>query len=69
LNGSEKKLRRWQDQYLDRLVREDIRDYSTVHRLDQLDLLARLLPERVGSPISYLSLAEDIEASTVGIKT
>jgi uncharacterized protein len=66
--GSARGLRRWQDQYLDRVVREDVRDFSAVHRLDQIDLLARLLPGRVSSPISALSLAQDVEASPVGIK-
>lgn len=67
--GSERRLRRWQDQYLDRLVREDTRDFSAVQRLDQLDLLARILPDRVGSPISIRSLSEDIEASTIAVKS
>ncbi|MFH1263415.1 MAG: AAA family ATPase [Pseudomonadota bacterium] len=69
LQGSEQRLRRWQDQYLDRLVREDTRDFSAVQRLDQLDLLARILPDRVGSPISVKSLSEDIESSTIGVKS
>jgi predicted AAA+ superfamily ATPase len=68
LSGARAKLRRWQDQYLDRLVREDVRDFSAVHRLDQMELLARLLPARVSSPISMLSLAQDVEASPVGVK-
>ena len=68
LAGTKTGLRRWQDQYLDRLVREDVRDFSAVQRLDQLELLARILPERVSSPISMLSLAQDVEASPVGVK-
>jgi len=69
LGGSELKLRRWRDQYLDRLIREDVRDFGAVQRLDKMDLLARVLPERVGSPISLLGLAEDIEASPVGVRS
>lgn len=69
LSGNERTLRRWQDQYLDRLIREDIREFSAVQRLDQIELLARILPERVASPVSTLSLSEDIESSTVGVKS
>lgn len=69
LKGSTTSLRRWQDLYLDRLIREDSRDFAAVQRLDQLDLLARLLPDRSGSPVSVLSLARDIEASPVGVKS
>lgn len=69
LAASEQRLRRWQDQYIERLVREDVRDFSAVHRLDQLDLLARLLPSRVASPLSVQGLCEDVEASPVGVKS
>lgn len=68
LSGQKARLRRWQDQYLERLVREDVRDFSAVQRLDQMELLARILPGRVGSPVSLLSLAQDVEASPVGVK-
>ena len=61
-------LNRWKDQYLERLVREDVRDFSSTLHLDKMDMLARLLPERSQSPVSLLSLAEDLEASPVGVK-
>jgi len=69
LRGSEQFLRRWQEQYLDRLVREDVRDFANVQRIDQLELMARLLPERLCSPISIKGLAEDTEVSPVAIKS
>lgn len=62
-------LRRWNDQYVTRLVNEDVRDFSAVQRLDALEMLARLLPERVTSPISIQSLAQDIDVSPVAIKS
>jgi predicted AAA+ superfamily ATPase len=40
-----------------------------VKRLDQMELLARLLPNRVCSPLSYQGLAEDVEVSPVAIKS
>ena len=69
LKGSKTWLRRWQDEYIQRLTREDVRDLSSVQRLDALDLLARLLPERVGSPLSIQSLSEDIDVSHVATKS
>jgi hypothetical protein len=34
-----------------------------VRSLSQVELLAALLPHRIGSPLSIKSLAEDVEAS------
>lgn len=69
INGEQRFLRKWQDQYIERLVREDIRDFSAVQRVDQLELLVRLLPERITSPISVKALSEDVECSTVAIRS
>ena len=69
LSGKASFVRRWQDQYVDRLVREDTRDVSLVQKLDQLDLLVRILPERVGSPLSVLGISRDVETSPVAIKS
>ncbi len=69
LKGKVESLRKWQDQYLERVVREEVRDFSAVQRLDQIELLARLLPTRVSSPLSIKSLSEDLDSSTVGVKS
>ncbi len=69
LKGSEAFLARWKDQYLERLTHEDTRDFALIQHLDKLELLARLLPERLGSPLSENSLAEDVEVSPVTIKS
>ena len=63
LAQSERTLRRWQKERLDRFFREDIRDLEPVHDLSSLQLLADLLPERVGSPLSLNALREDLEVS------
>ncbi len=69
LSQSETRARRFRDLYLHRLVREDVRDFSATQRVEQLELLARLLPERITSPLSYQNLAGDIEASPLTIKS
>jgi uncharacterized protein len=69
LSGSMNAMKKWNDQYIQRLVKEDVRDFSNVQKIDQLELLARLLPERVTSPISIKAVSEDIECSQVAIKS
>jgi len=69
LSRSMSTMRKWNDQYIERLVKEDVRDFSNVLKLDQLELLARILPDRVTSPISIKALGEDIECSQVAIKS
>jgi predicted AAA+ superfamily ATPase len=63
LSGSVRTHRRWQRQRLERFVREDVRDVESVRDLSQMELLADVLPARVGSPLSLNSLREDLEVS------
>lgn len=53
--------KKWRSSYLERLVREDIRDLSAVHMLDKIQNLISLLPQRIGAPLSINSLREDLE--------
>ena len=63
LAQSERVLRRWQKERVDRFFREDVRDLEAVRDLSNLQLLADLLTERVASPLSLNSLREDLEVS------
>jgi len=63
LTGSTRTLRRWQKERVDRVLLEDIRDLEEVRAISQAQILADLLPERVGSPLSINSLREDLDAS------
>lgn len=54
-------LRRWHIQRISRLVKSDLRDLEAVKDLDKLESLAEELPRRVGSPLSFKSLAQDLE--------
>jgi predicted AAA+ superfamily ATPase len=51
---------RWRAQYLDGLVREDVLDFERIHDLRSLQLVIELLRDRVGTPVSYQSLASDV---------
>ena len=68
LSQSEKSAKRWRKTHLERIVRLDVQDLDPVRDIQTLLLLVALLRERVGSPISYKSLAEDIQISPHTVK-
>lgn len=68
LETNEVELRRWHLQRVSKLVRIDLRDLENVSDLDKVELLAGSLPERVGSGLSYKSLAQDLEVSDKTVK-
>jgi len=68
LAGSERTLKRWQRQRFERVFREDIRDVESVHSLADIELLGALLPERIAAPLSFNSLATDLEVSPKTVK-
>jgi uncharacterized protein len=55
--------RRWQKERITRVMQEDVSGVEQVKNLDQLDLLASILPERVGSPLSINNLAKDLSVA------
>lgn len=60
LKNNEKELRRWHNERVDTLIKEDIRDIENVRDLSNLQVLVELLPEKVGSVFSLNSLKEDL---------
>lgn len=60
LGGHERKALRWSRLRQERLLREDLRDLRAVSDLQAVQVLADLLPERVGSLLSVNSLREDV---------
>ncbi|MHC9540900.1 MAG: ATP-binding protein [Vulcanimicrobiota bacterium] len=63
LKENSRTLRRWQKERVDRLVREDIRDTESIREISRIQILADVLPERVGSLFSINSVREDLEAT------
>jgi len=55
--------RRWQNEKLERLFREDISDTERIRDIGSMKLLSDLLPDRVGSLLSVNSLREDLDVS------
>jgi predicted AAA+ superfamily ATPase len=56
-------LRRWQRERMDRFFREDVRELENIRDLSSMELMASMLEERVGNPLSLQSLREDLEVS------
>lgn len=61
LSGSETEAARWRNQYYTDLIREDILEFSRLQEIRSMKLLLELLRSRVGSPLSYTSIAQDLQ--------
>lgn len=54
---------RWRSLYLDRMVRDDILEFSRIKEVSTMRVLVEMLRDRVGSPLSAASLARDLGVS------
>lgn len=68
LGGSLKDSKIWRRSHLDLILRQDILSLEGLRDLEGLELLVQMLAERVGSPISINSLAEDLDRDDKTIK-
>ena len=59
---------RWRLQYVDGLIRTDILDFEKIHDFKAMQLTLELLRSRVGSPVSWSSLARDVNCAPNTIK-
>lgn len=60
--------KRWRQQYVDSLLREDVLDFENILNVNAIRLVFELLRERVGSPVSYSSIAQDVSISPHTVK-
>jgi len=67
--GTEAFYRRWTQAYSKQIVREDIRDLTHVRQIGQMEILAGLLPEKVGNLFSINSVREDLKVSFDTVKS
>ena len=68
LKGEKDFYKIWSRIYHDQLVREDIRDFSNIKNIDNVEILFSLLPSKVGSPLSIQNLSSAIKVSYDTIK-
>jgi uncharacterized protein len=59
---------RWRNYYIDSLIRTDILDFDKINDFKSIKLVLELLRRRVGSPISYNSIARDVAISPITVK-
>jgi len=63
LSGDITEANRWRSQYFTDLVREDILEFGRLQEIRAMRVLLELLRKRVGSPLSYTSLATDMQVA------
>lgn len=68
LSDSEEFAKRWRSTHFDRILKEDLLELEQVRNIKLMEILADLLADRVGSPVSYSSLARDLEISPHTVK-
>ncbi len=68
LAESDDDANRWRLQYVDGLIRTDILDFEKIHDFKAIQLTLELLRRRVGSPVSWSSLARDVNCAPNTIK-
>ncbi len=59
---------RWRKGYVDSLLREDVLNFENIQNVKSIRLLFDLLRERVGAPLSYSSIAEDLQIAPNTVK-
>jgi uncharacterized protein len=68
LNGTTRFYNRWKKSHLDIILKQDLIDLENVQQIVQIETLIQLLKNRVGSPVSYSSLARDLQCSDKTVK-
>jgi len=68
LKGSTRFYNRWKRSHLDIILKHDLVDLENVQQITSIETLIQLLRKRVGSPVSYNSLARDLQCSDKTVK-
>jgi uncharacterized protein len=61
--------KKWRESYIERIVREDLRDLTQIHHLEKVIDLIYLLPDKISSPLSLNSLKEDLDLNFNTVKS
>ncbi|MBM4253423.1 MAG: ATP-binding protein [Deltaproteobacteria bacterium] len=68
LNQNDQFSALWRSGRLEKIIHEDLRDLSRLPELSQVEALALLMPDRIGSPLSVQSLREELEVAYDTVK-
>ena len=69
LKQSDRFCRKWHQDYISLIVREDLRDISRVIELDKVENLLLLMPSRIMAPLSMPNLAGELEVAHTTVKS
>lgn len=68
LEGNSRFYNRWKRSHLDIILKQDLLDLENIRQITSIETLIQLLRKRVGSPVSYNSLARDLQCSDKTVK-
>lgn len=68
LRQNERFIRKWHQDYISLLIRQDLKDLTKVGELDKIEHLVSILPSRVMSPLSMANMAREIEVAHTTVK-
>ncbi len=68
LMDSDTDVSRWRNQYIYSMIRTDALDFESIHNVNALQNIFELLRTKVGSPVSYQSIAQDLQISQPTVK-
>ena len=68
LENSQKFYNLWKKTHLDIILRQDLISLENVREIQSIEILIDLLKKRVATPLSYSSLAQDLQSSDKTVK-
>jgi len=68
LEGNRRFYHRWKRSHLDIILKQDMIHLENVREIASIETLIQLLRKRVGSPVSYASLAQDLQCTDKTVK-
>lgn len=69
LKQNDRFSRKWHQDYMSLVIRQDLKDISKVVELDKVENLLFLMPSRIMSPLSMANLAHELEVAHTTIKS
>ena len=69
LRQNERFSRRWHQDYVSLIVREELKGISRIVDLDKVENLLLLMPSRITAPLSMANLAADLEVAHTTVKS
>lgn len=68
LMNDDYKAERWRNEYADSLIKGDVLSFEKICNMELMENIFKLLRTKIGSPISYASIARDVGSSPTTVK-